>query len=53
VLQSNTKDGKGRGHIEILLDDGWAHDLRDVDHEGWKKQGMTGGDEQENSECSE
>jgi hypothetical protein len=37
MLQSDEQDGEGRGDIEILLDDGFAHDLCDVDDEGWKK----------------
>jgi hypothetical protein len=53
MLQSDKQDGEGRSDIEILLDDGFAHDLCDVDDEGWKKQGMAGGQEEKNDKRSD
>ena len=52
MLQSDKQDWKWRGDLEILLDDGFAHNLGDVDDEGWKKQGMAGGQEEKNDERS-
>jgi hypothetical protein len=53
MLQSDKQDGEGRSDIEILLDDGFAHDLCDVDDEGWKKQGMAAGQEEKNDKRSD
>lgn len=53
MLQPDEQDREGRGDIEILLDDGFAHDLCDVDDEGWKKQRMAGGEEKKNGDLSD
>jgi hypothetical protein len=54
VLQSDFKNGKWRGDIKVLVQDGLVHALRDVNHERWEEQiGVAaGGDDEEDDECS-
>jgi hypothetical protein len=54
VLQSDFENGKWRGDIKVLVQDGLVHALRNVNHERWEEQvGVAaGGDDEEEDGCS-